>query len=41
MIIFSITEGQLHMSNPLEDAGYRLTEPRRRVMDALRRRRGR
>ena len=24
------------MSNPLEDAGYRLTEPRRRVLDALR-----
>ncbi len=24
------------MSNPLEDAGYRLTEPRRRVMEALR-----
>ncbi|HEX6542191.1 MAG TPA: Fur family transcriptional regulator [Ktedonobacterales bacterium] len=24
------------MSNPLEEAGYRLTEPRRRVMDALR-----
>lgn len=23
------------MSNPLEDAGYRLTEPRRRVLDAL------
>jgi len=24
------------MSNPLEDAGYKLTEPRRRVLDALR-----
>lgn len=24
------------VSNPLEDAGYRLTEPRRRVLDALR-----
>ena len=24
------------MGNPLEDAGYRLTEPRRRVLDALR-----
>src|SRR5690348_12870636 len=34
--IFSITGGQYTMSNPLEDAGYRLTEPRRRVLDALR-----
>lgn len=35
MIIFSITRKIDAMSNPLEEAGYRLTEPRRRVLDAL------
>jgi Fur family transcriptional regulator, ferric uptake regulator len=36
MRMFSIIGKTEHMSNPLEDAGYRLTEPRRRVLDALR-----